>query len=132
MRIGVKITGLAQNRRVAVVTSRKLQLVGSIIWALLFGTFAEAQQPGRVHRIGFLFAGDSAAVLDRLQAFREGLHERGYIENKNILIEPRYGDGKLDHMPALAVELVNLKVDVTSQEARRIHAPPSSRRQQFQ
>src|SRR5437867_1639639 len=71
----------------------------------------EAQQP-KVPRIGLLFAGDPSAVLSRIKAFRQGLHERGYVEGKNIVIEYRYGEGKLDRVPPLASELVHLKVNV--------------------
>ena len=73
---------------------------------------AEAQQSKKVHRIGFLGASSSSAISGRLDAFRQGLRERGYVEGKNIVIEYRYAEGKLDRMPTLAAELVGLKVDV--------------------
>jgi ABC-type uncharacterized transport system substrate-binding protein len=79
---------------------------------LSIAPFIEAQQVGKVPRIGFLFAGDPSVVAGRIQAFRQGLHERGYVEGKNIIIEYRYGEGKLDRMPLLAAELVRLNVDV--------------------
>ena len=79
---------------------------------LAFCGSAQAQQLAKVYRIGFLFAGNPVAVADRIKALREGLHERGYVEGKNIVIESRYGEGKVDHVPALAAELVRLKVDV--------------------
>jgi putative tryptophan/tyrosine transport system substrate-binding protein len=80
---------------------------------ILFEAFpAEAQQSNKVPRIGFLFATNPSATIGRIQAFRQGLHERGYVEGKTILIEYRYGEGKLDRMPALASELVGLKVDL--------------------
>jgi putative tryptophan/tyrosine transport system substrate-binding protein len=72
---------------------------------------AEAQ-PGKVPRIGFLITSSPAAIAPRMDAFRQGLHEHGYVEGKNIVIEPRYADGKFDQLPALAAELVRLKVDV--------------------
>jgi putative ABC transport system substrate-binding protein len=73
---------------------------------------ADAQQAGKVPRIGFLFAGAPSAVMGRIKAFRQGLQERGYVEGKNIVIEYRYGEGNLDRMAPLATELVDLKVDV--------------------
>jgi putative ABC transport system substrate-binding protein len=85
--------------------------------AILFLTSvhpADAQQPAKIARIGFLIA-TSASVsdrLDRLEAFRQGLRELGYIEGQNIRIEYRYAEGKLDRLPALAAELVHLKLDV--------------------
>ncbi len=75
-------------------------------------SITEAQQAKKVPRIGFLFAGDPSAVVGRIEAFRQGLRERGYIEGKNIVIEYRYGEGKLDRVPPLAAELVRLKLDV--------------------
>ena len=76
------------------------------------GFSAEAQQPKKVPRIGFLGATSPSAVSARIEAFRQGLRELGYVEGKNIVIEYRYAEGKLDRLPALAAELVRLKVDV--------------------
>jgi len=72
---------------------------------------AQAQQPAReVPRIGILFIGDRNQP--HLEAFKQGLRERGYTEGKNIAIEYRYAEGKIDRLPLLAAELVKLKVDV--------------------
>jgi ABC-type uncharacterized transport system substrate-binding protein len=78
---------------------------------------AEAQQPKSIPRIGFLsrdlHPADSRAPVPRnLEAFREGLRELGYIEWKNIIIEYRYADGRTERLPALAEELVRLKVEL--------------------
>ena len=73
---------------------------------------AEAQQPTKIPRIGYLTTATHSAIADRIEAFRQGLRELGYVEGKNIVIEWRYGEGKLDRLPALAAELVRLKVDV--------------------
>jgi putative tryptophan/tyrosine transport system substrate-binding protein len=70
-----------------------------------------AQQPKKVPQIGFLTASPSV-FPSRIEAFRQGLRELGYIEGKNIIIEWRYTDGKLDRAPALVAELVRLKVDI--------------------
>jgi putative ABC transport system substrate-binding protein len=75
---------------------------------------ANAQQPGRIARIGLLRPerpGD-AGVEALIDAFRRGLRQLGYIEGKNIVFEQRFAEGKLDRLPDLAAELVRLKVDV--------------------
>jgi putative tryptophan/tyrosine transport system substrate-binding protein len=73
---------------------------------------AEAQQPKKVPRIGYLGATSVSATSDRTEPFRQGLRELGYVEGKSIVIEWRYAEGKLDRLPALAAELVRLKVDI--------------------
>ena len=82
--------------------------------ALILATIhlAEAQQPKKVPRIGFLYAGSPSGQLARAQAFLQGLRELGYVEGKNIVIEYRYAEGKYDRLPGLVAELVHLKVDV--------------------
>jgi ABC-type uncharacterized transport system substrate-binding protein len=72
---------------------------------------AEAQQAGKVARIGFL-AANLAANTHLHEAFRQGLRDLGYIEGRNLVIEYRDAEGKLERLPALAAELVALKVDV--------------------
>jgi putative ABC transport system substrate-binding protein len=73
----------------------------------------QAQQPKKVPRIGYLSASASlSAITPRTEAFRQGLHELGYVEGKNIVIEWRSSEGKADRLAALAAELVRLKVDV--------------------
>jgi putative ABC transport system substrate-binding protein len=72
-------------------------------------SFAEAQQPTKIPRIGYL-GGNSPN--SRSEAFRQGLRELGYVEGKNIVIEWRHHDGKVERLPALAAELVRLKVDI--------------------
>ncbi len=73
---------------------------------------AEAQQAGKVSRIGVLVASSAASVSPRIGVFRKGLREHGYVEGKNIAFEYRYAEGKLARLPELAAELVGLKVDV--------------------
>jgi putative ABC transport system substrate-binding protein len=73
---------------------------------------AQAQQPAKIPRVGFLAQVSSSAISARLEAFRQGLRELGYVEGKNILIEYRYADGKLDRLKGLAGELVGLKVGI--------------------
>jgi putative ABC transport system substrate-binding protein len=73
---------------------------------------AAAQQPGKIPRIGFLATVSPSTISDRVEAFRQGLRELGYVEGKNIVTEWRYAEGKADQLPGLAAELVRLKVDL--------------------
>jgi putative ABC transport system substrate-binding protein len=73
---------------------------------------AEAQHPTKIPRIGFLAAVSLPSLAARIEAFGQGLHGLGYVEGKNIVIEWRSAEGKLDRLPALAAELVRLKVDI--------------------
>ena len=72
----------------------------------------EAQQPTKISRIGFLTTGSPSVFPGRIEAFRQGLRELGYVEGKNIVIEWRYAEGQLEKQIALAAELVRLKVDI--------------------
>jgi putative tryptophan/tyrosine transport system substrate-binding protein len=72
----------------------------------------QAQQPTKVPRIGYLSVSSLSDMADRIDAFRDGLRELGYVEGKNIVIEWRYGQEKPDRVSELAVELARLKVDV--------------------
>ena len=84
--------------------------LGALLWAL--GSLADAQQQAKVPRIGYLGTASASANLVRIEAFRQGLRELGYVEGKSIVIEYRWAEGKLDRIPALAAELVRLKVDI--------------------
>ena len=85
-------------------------LVAMVLLAL--GVIAEAQQPKKVPRIGYLSVVDPATDSTRAEAIRLALRELGYIEGQNIAIEYRYAEGKVDRAPELAAELVRLKVDI--------------------
>jgi putative tryptophan/tyrosine transport system substrate-binding protein len=85
-------------------------LTGAMLFA--FCLPASAQQPAKVPRIGWLSIGFLSTMSDRQQAFRHGLHELGYVEGKNILIEWRGADNIPERRQAVAEELVHLKVDV--------------------
>ena len=73
---------------------------------------AEAQQPKKVPRIGYLSPVDPASDSARAEAIRLALRELGYIEGQNIAIEYRYAEGRPEREPELAAELVRLKVDI--------------------
>jgi putative tryptophan/tyrosine transport system substrate-binding protein len=92
----------------------KKKIIGFAFSAMLFalGSSAEAQQPGKVPRIGYLSTFDSATDSPRAEAIRLALRELGYIEGQNIAIEYRYTQGKVGRSPELAAELVRLKVDI--------------------
>ena len=73
---------------------------------------AVAQPTGKVYRMGVLTGGSATAPSPPLEAFRQGLREFGWVEGQNIVVEYRFAEGRLDRLPALAAELVRLKVDV--------------------
>ena len=86
-----------------------------LIGAVLFLRFAfpvQAQQTGKIPRIGVLISASPSIASPRLRAFQQGLHESGYVEGKNIIIEYRYAEGKVEVVPDLTDELVRLKLDV--------------------
>src|SRR5437773_831368 len=85
-------------------------MLGAMLLALGFS--AEAQQPNKIHRIGYLAGSDAATEFTRSEGVQLALRERGYIEGQNIAIEYRYAEGKIDRAPELAAELVRLKVDI--------------------
>ncbi|HEU4341899.1 MAG TPA: ABC transporter substrate-binding protein [Candidatus Binatia bacterium] len=82
--------------------------------ALVSFRLTEAQQPRKVAQIGFLMSSASSDPRNpsRLDAFRQALRNLGYVEGKNIAIEYRYAEGKLERLPELAAELVRLQVDI--------------------
>jgi putative tryptophan/tyrosine transport system substrate-binding protein len=90
------------------------KVIGLTLSATLFALSVniEAQQPKKVHRIGFLVPGSASGYASLVDAFRQGLRELGYVEGKNIIIEYRYTEGKEGPLPELAADLVRLKVDV--------------------
>jgi putative tryptophan/tyrosine transport system substrate-binding protein len=87
-----------------------VSILGVVILACFYT--AEAQQPKKVPRIGFLIPSVPANYATRIETFREGLRELGYVEGKNIVVEYRFAEGKQDRLRELAAELVNLKVDL--------------------
>jgi putative ABC transport system substrate-binding protein len=89
---------------------RRTFLAGTGAVLLAAPLTAEAQQPGKVYRIGFLRQGQPAK--DWVEAFQEGLRERGYVDVQNVVVEYRFTDGSIDQLARLAEELVRSKVDV--------------------
>jgi putative ABC transport system substrate-binding protein len=89
-----------------------LWLVFAILLFIAPDVSLHAQQTGKFVRIGVLEANSAAVGERRLEALRQGLHDLGHIEGRNLAIETRYADGKLNRIPGLAAELVQLKIDV--------------------
>ncbi len=93
------------------MTTRR-EFIGTLAGGLVAAPFAaEAQQAAMVPRIGYLSPNLTASPHTH-KAFRQGLHDLGYVEGRNLVIEYRDAEGKLERLPALAAELVALKVDV--------------------
>src|SRR4030095_7542830 len=84
----------------------------SILLLFAIAVIAEAQQPKKVPRIGYLTSSDPATESTRSEGIRQALRNLGYVEGQNIAFEYRYAEGKLDRFPELAAELVRLKVDI--------------------
>ena len=93
--------------------SKKILLSAVATFILASFHLAQAQQAKKIPRIGYLSGrGDPSTPDPLVEAFRQGLRDLGYIEGKNILVEYRYAEGKLDRILSLVAELVQLKVDV--------------------
>ena len=107
------IQSVPSDNRKSKIQNRKL--VGLSIIAFVLAArvvVATAQQPGKIPRIGYLTGPPLSATVRVRDAFRQGLHELGYVEGKNIVIEWRAWEGNPDRQRSLAAELVRLKVDV--------------------
>jgi putative tryptophan/tyrosine transport system substrate-binding protein len=105
------------QRMVSAMTKAAGPSIVCAVMLLAVALFAEAQQPTKVPRMGYLsrdlHPSDSrAATPVNLEAFRQGLRELGYVEGKNIVIEYRFAEGRFERLPVLAEELVRLKVDI--------------------
>jgi putative ABC transport system substrate-binding protein len=94
------------------MNNRRKLIVALGSGALLAPFCSFAQQQGKVWRIGFLGPGSASNTATRVEALRAGLRDLGYVEGKNILIEFRWAENKIDRLPELAAELVRLKVDL--------------------
>jgi putative ABC transport system substrate-binding protein len=100
------------EKRVEKNMTRKITVL--TLCAMLFALTvpAQAQQPTKIPRIAYLTAVSRSVNPARIEAFRQGLRELGYVEGKNIVIEWRYAEENRDRLPALAAELVRLPVEV--------------------
>jgi putative ABC transport system substrate-binding protein len=102
----------SDNRKSKIQNRKLMGIVALAVILAICGARAEAQQPMKLPRLGFLNGGSPSAIAARLETFRQGLRELGYVEGKSIVIEWRSAEGKTDRLPGLAVELVRLKVDI--------------------
>src|SRR5215468_1410467 len=91
--------------------NRKITVLTLCAMLLALCAFAAAQ-PGKIPRIGYLIGQSRSTAAVRIDPFRQGLRELGYVEGKNIVIEWGSSEEKLGPLPALAAELVRLKVDI--------------------
>jgi len=91
---------------------RRRFLLTSLAGVLAGPLAAEAQRSVKTHRVGMLLGGSQGPSQSLIDEFRQGLRELGYTEGQNILIEYRFADGKPDHLPELAADLVRLKVEL--------------------
>ncbi len=108
-----RIFGFHSDNPKSKIQNRKWAEIFTIVLTFTFGgAVATAQQPTKIPRIGYLTTSSLSASSARLESFRQGLRELGYVEGKNIIIEWRSSEEKLDHLPALVAELVRLNVDV--------------------
>ena len=103
------------------MTTRRYFLSVLASCALLAAPQAWAQAPEKVRRVGWLTGGSPKSHARVLEAFREGLKERGWVEGRNFTLELRWAEGKLDRLPSLAAELVQLKPDVILTAANVVH-----------
>jgi putative ABC transport system substrate-binding protein len=98
------------SRRILNPKQRAIAVI--VIAAMTYVAVAQAQQPKKLPRLGYLTAADPASESTRAEAIRLALRDLGYIEGQNIAIEYRYAEGKVDRFPELLAELVRLKVDI--------------------
>src|SRR4026207_927247 len=95
------------GRQQAAGNRKNLKLVACALCAVLFALCgsAEAQQPKKVARVGYLAGPSLSSMSARTEAFRQGLRELGYVEGKNIVIEYRWAEGRVDRLPDPATAL---------------------------
>jgi putative tryptophan/tyrosine transport system substrate-binding protein len=89
-----------------------LAVIALVATGILPGPSIEAEQAGKVFHIGFLSAGLRSGGAFSRDEFRQAFREAGYVEGKNIVIEERFAEGEVSRLPALAAELLDLKVDL--------------------
>src|SRR5689334_18689104 len=107
MPIGFTILSVLKHKRLRWRSAIMLGVMASVQIPIV-----QAQPTAKVPRIGILSTFSQSSIAARAEGFHQGLRELGYVEGKNIVLEWRSAEGNNDRMPALAAELVGLKVDV--------------------
>ncbi len=102
----------SDNRKSKIENLKSVGFLFLCVTLAMCGAAAQAQQAKKVPRIGYLSPGSISSTLPNREAFQQGLRGLGYVEGKNIVVEYRFAEGKLDRVPDLVAELVLLKVDV--------------------
>src|SRR4029077_11251913 len=102
----------SDNLKSKIENPKWLGLFAIVVVLTVCGARAEAQQTGKVPRIGFLGNSTASGSAVLVEAFRQELSKLGWIEGKNITFEYRFAEQKLERVPELAVDLVRLKVDL--------------------
>ena len=100
------------NRKSKIQNRKWAGIVAIVVALAVFGARVEAQQPGKVFRIGFLDSSTASGMAGLFEAFRQELNKLGWTEGKNITIEYRFAEQKPERLPELAADLVRLKVDL--------------------
>jgi len=111
------------NRKSAIHNSKSCWIFAFALAFLVGAVNAKAQDAKKPPRVGFLTAGSSSTIAARIEALRDGLRELGYVEGKTIIIEWRFGEGKLDRLPTLAAELAALNVEVIVSAGSQVTRP---------
>src|SRR5512136_887596 len=94
------------------ISSIALFIVALALRLLVLPPVVNAQQAGKVHRLGLLGHSSELSYAEWVRPLKQELRELGYDEGKNVIFEARYADGSTDRLAALAAELVRLKVDI--------------------
>ena len=102
----------SSNRKSKIQIRKWAKRFAFLVALTVCATKADAQQTGKIHRIGFLDASTASGMAVLIDAFRQEMSKLGWIEGRNITIEFRFAEQKLERLPELAVELVRLKVDL--------------------
>ena len=102
----------SHNRKSKIQNLKWAGLFAIVVALTVCGARAEAQQPAKVFRIGFLDNSSASGNAPLLEAFRQEMRKLGWIEGKNFTFEYRFAEGKFDRLPDLAADLVRLKVDL--------------------